>query len=146
MQVTVNDWLILGTMAILGVWYLIVRSGNRKLYEDGRFKLIGPREAAELIEVHQGRDDLVLLDTRTPAEFSRGALPGAVNLALVDPDLAAKLAELSREKTYLIYCLTGHRSTRMLKRMAPLGFERAANLKGGLIAWRRAGLDGPRKI
>ena len=54
----------------------------------------------------------VILDVRTPAEFSAGHIPGAVNLDYNAPDFQAKAAALDKSKTYLVHCAVGGRSVR----------------------------------
>ncbi len=56
--------------------------------------------AAKLIAEDDG---VIILDIRTPAEFERGHLKGAVNIDYQADDYAEKLAELDKEKTYLVH-------------------------------------------
>ena len=56
--------------------------------------------AAKLIAENAG---VVILDIRTPAEFQRGHLKGAVNIDYKAGDYAEKLGELDKEKTYLVH-------------------------------------------
>ena len=48
-------------------------------------------------------DEVIILDIRTPSEFQRGHLEGAINIDYTSPDYAEKLAELDKEKTYLVH-------------------------------------------
>ncbi|HEY6100087.1 MAG TPA: rhodanese-like domain-containing protein, partial [Anaeromyxobacter sp.] len=49
-----------------------------------------------------------IVDVRTPAEFGRGAYPGAVNIPL--PSLAARLREIPADRPVVVYCASGLRS------------------------------------
>jgi 3-mercaptopyruvate sulfurtransferase SseA len=56
--------------------------------------------AAKLIAEDDG---VIILDIRTPAEFESGHLIGAVNIDYMADDYAEKLAQLDKEKTYLVH-------------------------------------------
>jgi rhodanese-related sulfurtransferase/thioredoxin-related protein len=81
----------------------------------------------------------VILDVRTPAEFSAGHIPGAVNLDFNAPDFQAKAAALDKSKTYLVHCAVGGRSVRACEKMSRLDFPNLYNLPGGFKAWAKAG-------
>ncbi len=101
---------------------------------------LAPEAAWELVAENLLAGDFVVLDVRTSAEFSRGHLPLALNLDLYRPDFRDRLAELDRDNTYLVYCRSGARSARATRLMAALGFPRVHDLRGGILAWERAGL------
>jgi rhodanese-related sulfurtransferase len=81
----------------------------------------------------------VILDVRTPAEFSAGHIPGAVNLDYNAPDFQAKAAALDKHRTYLVHCATGGRSVRACEKLNHLDFPNLYNLPGGFRAWVKAG-------
>lgn len=78
-------------------------------------------------------DGALLLDVRTPAEYERGTLPGAVSLPL--DELREHVAELDRDREIYLFCqmgLRGYLAERILKAN---GF-RAKNLLGGYKLYR----------
>ena len=79
--------------------------------------------------------DVVLLDVRTPGEVADGMIPGAVVIDFTAPDFADKISTLDREKTYLVYCKVGGRSSRAIEQMKGVGFKKLYNLEGGYDAW-----------
>jgi rhodanese-related sulfurtransferase/thioredoxin-related protein len=81
----------------------------------------------------------VILDVRTPAEFSAGHIPGAVNLDYNAPDFQAKAAALDKSRTYLVHCAVGGRSVRACEKLSHLDFPSLYNLPGGFKAWAKAG-------
>ncbi len=87
--------------------------------------------AAEF-EARIGRPDTVLLDVRTPAEYAAGCLPGAIHLDYFGPDFWPRFDALDRTKTYLVYCRSSRRSTRVCTLMRNGGFSSVYNLEGGL--------------
>ncbi len=81
----------------------------------------------------------IVLDVRTPAEFSSGHVPGAVLLDVKSPDFAERAARLDKSKTYLVHCAAGVRSVKACNLLAPAGFTNLVNLEGGFKAWTKAG-------
>jgi rhodanese-related sulfurtransferase len=81
----------------------------------------------------------IVLDVRTPEEFAKGHIPGAVNLDFNASDFAKKVAELDKSKTYLVHCAGGNRSARACTAMDKLAFTNLVNLEQGFRAWEKAG-------
>jgi phage shock protein E len=104
------------------------------------FGKVTVQDARELIQKHQGRTDLVIVDVRTPAEFAAGRLAGAVNVDFRSPDFEAKLARLNRGTSYLIYCRVGHRSANSVPVFKRLGFVSVLDMQGGITEWQKQGL------
>lgn len=96
-------------------------------------------QARKLMEAHADRTKLVLLDVRTPGEFAAGHLPGAVLLDIHAEGFEARLAQLDRSPTYLVYCRTQNRSGRAAETMRRLGFGQVAVMVGGFAEWAKRG-------
>ncbi|NOX44171.1 MAG: rhodanese-like domain-containing protein, partial [Caldiserica bacterium] len=96
--------------------------------------------ASLLLELHRADAALVLIDVRTPREFAEGHILGAVPLDLYSPDFRARLASLPRDRAYLLYCRSGHRSAVAARVMRELGFTLIFEIEGGILAWEEAGL------
>ena len=97
-------------------------------------------DAATFAELLKTKKDAQIMDVRTPGEFSRGYIAGALNLDYNGPDYARQVASLDKNKTVLIYCLSGGRSGAAAKEMRNNGFTEVIELKGGTLAWSKAGL------
>ena len=80
----------------------------------------------------------MILDVRTPQEFTSGHLPNAVNVDVEDPGFATNLAALDTTKTYAVYCRSGNRSKVAMSAMAQAGFTQFYDLDGGINAWQSA--------
>lgn len=78
--------------------------------------------------------DAVIMDVRTPEEFSRAAIPHAINIDILAADSKRKLQALDPDKVYFVYSRSGSRSGNAVGQMNKLGL-RAFNLVGGLRAW-----------
>lgn len=99
-----------------------------------------PREAYQLLGAGERHPGLVVLDVRTAEEYRAGHLPNAFRLDYYQPDFRERLADLERDVPYLIYCRIGVRSARTYQMMSELGFTQVYELRGGIRAWRQAGL------
>jgi phage shock protein E len=95
---------------------------------------VEPATAAAALE-----DGAILLDIRTPEEFAEARITGARNIDYYASDFAARLGELDREATYVIYCRSGNRTTAALDIFRDLGFTSVQAVDGGILAWAGLG-------
>ncbi|WP_373538359.1 rhodanese-like domain-containing protein [Chamaesiphon sp.] len=100
---------------------------------------ITPQIAAQLIQQQSNKRSLVILDVRTPQEYANGHLDRAVNVDFYRPEFRQAIDRLERQKTYLIYCHSGVRSSRSIHLMRAMGFKQVYNLEGGIRRWQQAG-------
>lgn len=98
------------------------------------WKSISAVDAKEIIKQKSHDGDFCVLDVRTPEEFSRGAIEGAINLDIYAPDFSQELDKLDKDKIYLIYCRSGNRSKTALAMMKQLGFGYVYELNSGIIS------------
>ena len=84
-------------------------------------------------------DKSTILDVRTPHEYEAGHLQNAINIDFHSTNLKEKFKGLDADKTYLIYCSSGNRSSSALKIMDELGFSEVYDLKNGLNNWQAVG-------
>jgi rhodanese-related sulfurtransferase len=77
-----------------------------------------------------------VLDVRKEWEFSRGRVPGAVNVPL--QRLPERTGQLKRDKPYALICESGSRSRGATDFLLGQGFAGAVSVKGGTSAWARA--------
>jgi len=103
-------------------------------------KDVTPGQANALIQANAGNGSFVILDVRTPQEYSDGHLEGAINIDYNAPDFKDKVGKQDKNKTYLVYCRTGIRSAAASKIMAGLGFKNIYNMTGGITDWQALGL------
>jgi rhodanese-related sulfurtransferase len=90
-------------------------------------------------EKQRSKNKTVVLDVRSPEEFAKGHVPGAVNIDINAPDFAAKVAPFDKKQTILVNCHAGSRGAVASAELARLGFKTVCNLEGGLDAWEKAG-------
>ena len=121
--------LSLFALVAIGVIMFNQRSGYRS---------ISTGDAVHLIKTDT---NVVLLDVRTPEEFSgeSGHLSGARLIPL--QELEHRLEELNqvKQKKIIAYCRTGRRSANASILLARHGFT-VLNLEGGIVRWLQEGL------
>jgi rhodanese-related sulfurtransferase len=104
--------LIAGIAVIVAVTLLLKRAG-----------LISPRDAHTYLQT-----GALLIDVRTPGEFSSGHLPNAINLPLdqIESSLPSRVADKSQ--VILLHCQSGMRSGLAKRKLNRLGYSKAYNL------------------
>lgn len=81
----------------------------------------------------------VVIDVRTPSEFTAGHLPNAQNLDVEAGDFDQRITGLDKGASYALYCRSGRRSGIALEKMESAGFTKVVHLSGGIGAWTAAG-------
>ena len=84
--------------------------------------------------------NVVILDVRKADEFAEGHIAGAILIDQSQSDFVAQAqAKLPKEKTVAVYCRSGRRSASAAGKLAAEGYK-CVNLKGGILAWKEAGM------
>ena len=97
---------------------------------------IGTLDATRLIN----SEDALVLDVRETSEYAGGRLPNAMHVPLSQlKDRGAELAKHAA-RPVIVYCERGVRSSTATAALSRLGFQRVQSLRGGLRAWKDAGL------
>lgn len=76
----------------------------------------------------------ILLDVRKPEEFAVSHLPGAKR---VEPSIKAAdlIPTFPTNRTAVVYCSVGYRSSELATRLLDAGFTNVCNLEGSLFQW-----------
>ena len=104
--------------------------------EDQLIINITPLDAIKLIENSSNDHEFILIDLRTPKEFSKGHVEGAENLDYYADDFKKQLDEMDKDKKYIIYCGFGVRGVKTSKIMMDMGFMEVYNILGGFAGWK----------
>ena len=86
--------------------------------------------------------NVVVLDVRTPEEFTLGHIANALNRNINEQDFGEAVKSLDHSKTYLVHCgmgAAGGRSRRALDSLKAAGATKVYHLNGGFTAWQQAG-------
>jgi len=82
-----------------------------------------------------GLPGAVLIDVREPREWDIARLPQA--RLIPRGELPRRLGELNQADEILVHCRSGIRSAEAVRYLREMGFRKAKNVKGGILAWAR---------
>jgi rhodanese-related sulfurtransferase len=102
-------------------------------------KHINTTASMNLIDENNNNPEFVILDVRTPEEFSSGHIENATMLDFYEPTFSDDLDQLDKSKTYFVYCRSGNRSGQATDIMMDLGFQDVYNMLGGINHWNDSG-------
>jgi rhodanese-related sulfurtransferase len=101
-----------------------------------QYKNLTAQEAKTMID----KGGIVVVDVRTPQEYSAGHLQGAILANVNDPNFEANIGKISKDKKVLVYCAAGGRSANASGKMSSMGWKNVWNMTGGYTSWSSAGL------
>ena len=80
-----------------------------------------------------------VVDVREPAEFAGplGHISGAILIPL--GELAQRVTDLVADRPIVAVCRSGARSAQATLMLLNAGFNKVANMKGGMLRWRAEG-------
>ena len=88
----------------------------------------------EVIAMMEAENDYIILDVRTPEEFSEKHIPGAINVAN-ETIGSEKIPELpDKDQLILVYCRSGNRSKQAAEKLVALGYTNIVEF-GGINDW-----------
>jgi rhodanese-related sulfurtransferase len=99
------------------------------------FKTVSPQEAKNLIE---NRKELLLIDVRGQDELYEGYIEDSTLMPVWD--IIKGTQRPPKDKPILLICAVGGRSLALGQLMSRNGWNEVYNLKGGISAWKEAGL------
>ena len=100
---------------------------------------VGPEKLAALLR--DAGDRTLILDVRERDEHAVSRIPGAIRVSpgIWNNSFLRQFAEMSKNRTVVLYCSVGVRSTRLAARvqdaLKKAGAEDVFNLQGGVFAW-----------
>ena len=80
-------------------------------------------------------ESAVVIDVRTPQEFTDGHIPNSILIDIYNPVFQEKVLTLDKTKNYYIYCRSGNRSYHAGMFMLSKGFSNVHHLEDGIICW-----------
>ena len=94
---------------------------------------------SDLIEMQE--IDYILLDVRTPDEFSSGFIKKAKNLDFYSETFQNDILSIDKNLPIVLYCRTNNRSTKTANILKENGFKEISVLEGGITDWVKNGND-----
>lgn len=85
-------------------------------------------------------ENLILLDVRSPEEYTRSRIEGSINLPY--EMVESKIGKLVPDKKtkIVVYCLSGSRSNIAAQNLIVLNYSNVIDMANGLMGWRLKGL------
>lgn len=88
----------------------------------------------------QGSVKPLILDRREPEEYTVSHLPDAI--LAVNGEAALKIiAGEGKDRSVVIYCSVGYRSSELAEKLQEKGFTEVYNLEGSMFKWANEGRD-----
>lgn len=94
----------------------------------------------QLLKKISAGEKILILDVRTAGEYARGYIADAINID--HRDINSRITEIIafKEKSVVVYCLTGMRASMVEANLIGTGFSKVFHLQGDWSGWREAGL------
>ena len=90
------------------------------------------------VEELQTKRNIILLDTRTKAEYDVSRIENSVWVGEKNWDLKS-LKQNKEHTVVVVYCSVGYRSEKLVNKLLHLNFKKAFNLYGGIFDWGNKG-------
>ena len=107
------DWIVLVIVVLVVGGLLFLRQRGSVSVEEARRYL---------------REGALLVDVRTPHEFSGGSVPGAINIPLSDLPGAMTKHAPDKNRVLLLHCQSGGRSAMAARKLRAAGYTRVFNV------------------
>jgi len=123
-------FLVAAFLAILSllIWNLVTDPGSKGT--------VDPLGATEQIN-HQ---NAVVVDVRPAADFNQGHIINAINIPMSSFKEQLQTLNKYKDRPLILVCRSGNQSGMASKILRKEGFEKAYNLRGGMMAWQNANL------
>jgi rhodanese-related sulfurtransferase len=123
-------------MVIIFIALLFALAANEVARLFRGYKEITPGQLTQLIN----RDNALLVDLSSQAEFEKGHIVGAKHVAMSQFDPENKDLVKVRDLPIAVYCKNGQTSATAAARLVKAGFKQVHVLSGGLTSWIQADL------
>ena len=117
-------------LLVINLLFVLIASCGAKQINDEVITTVDVKKAKELL-----KEDIQLVDVRTPGEYEEGHIDNALNIDVTDDAFVKNIEQLDKEKPVMVYCRSGHRSARAAEILKEKGFKKIYNLDGGFMAW-----------
>lgn len=127
-EFAVNHWiLVTAFFAVAGLLLASVLTGASG---------VSVQQAVQRIN----REDAVVIDVRSTADFERGHIIDSISLPASDIEQAAERLKSHMNRPLLVVCASGSASNAAVRQLKSQGFTQAEVLRGGINAWQQDNL------
>lgn len=114
-------------------------------YASAGFKNIKAADLNALITDADPANDPVIVSVRSSEDYSKGHIPGAINISLKDIAKLENLEKLNPDKQIVVYCYTGRTGSQGTAILNTLGYD-AVNLLWGISGWTTDPVVAPKRF
>jgi len=93
----------------------------------------------EVMKKIENKDDIIILDVRSPEEFEDGYIEGAILIPFQELEQRHKELNTLIDKEIIVYCKAGVRSKKGAQQLTELGYTNVKELGAGIDGWAAAG-------
>lgn len=108
--------------------------GGMTAWDNASLPLVGVKQIT-VHELKERRDELQIVDVRSPEEWEEGHIPSATHIFL--PELEERREELKKDRPVAVYCNSGYRASLGSSILRQYGFH-VHNVPGSWQAWKNA--------
>ncbi len=126
-----NTWKLASILFFMIIFFVGCTKEQEQTDTEITYKKITAEEAKEIIDTSS---DYILLDVREENEFSEGHIEGAILIPYGEISDRAEEELPDKEKTILVYCRSGRRSSIAAEQLVELGYTDVQDF-GGIIDW-----------
>lgn len=116
-------------LALAVVTFLLIKEFFESAFS--QFTSLSPMN----VVAKMNNDDVVIIDVREPHEFILGHIENALNTPLGKLKEQLNTLEKYKNKSILVVCQSGTRSSQACKLLISNGFGNIFNLDGGMQSW-----------
>lgn len=95
-------------------------------------------DAKSFSEKIHNKEEVQLVDVRTPEEFKEQHIDNSTNINWNDADFEQQISNLDKSKPVYVYCKSGGRSAKATAKLSEMGFTNVYELDGGILSWNEA--------
>lgn len=89
--------------------------------------------------LHEIKEEAIILDTRSKAEYDTSHIPGAIWVGYEEFDIR-KVENIPLAAKIVAYCSIGYRSEEITRKLVDAGYTQTSNLYGGIFEWVNQGV------
>ncbi len=114
--------------------FAVVQAAAETYLSSGKPPTISADALWENLSDGDPANDPFILSVRSPADYAKGHVPGAINIPWKEITQPDNLAKLPTDQQIVVYCYTGHTGQIAATVLNLLGYD-AVNLKFGIMGW-----------
>ena len=114
----------------------VVREAVETYLTAGRPPVISAQDLYDNLNDGDTSNDPFIVSVRTPEDYAKGHIEGAINIPWRQIAKPESLAQLPTDKPIVVYCYTGHTGAVATTALNLMGYN-ATNLKFGMMGWSK---------